>query len=161
MRNGTTLTDFIIEEQCRHPEATGEFTGLLTDLLHPAKIISRDVHKARLAEIMGITGRTNIHGEQVQKLDKLANSPVIRTTGQTGRLSGLASEEMLVYTTGSGTHGFILDLSIGELMQLQATELHQPIPLFIGSMDDVETLVEFAAGKRTQKRVEGVRVSPL
>ncbi len=46
-------------------------------------------------------------------------------------------------------------------MKLQATELHQRTPLFIGSMDDVETLVEFAAGKRTQKRVEGVRVSPV
>ena len=27
--------------------------------------------------------------------------------------------------------------------------------------DDVETLIAFAAGKRTQKRVEGVVVSPV
>ena len=32
MQIGTTLTRFIIEEERQHPEATGEFTGLLTDL---------------------------------------------------------------------------------------------------------------------------------
>ena len=30
MQIGTTLTRFIIEEERQHPEATGEFTGLLT-----------------------------------------------------------------------------------------------------------------------------------
>ena len=343
MQKGTTLTRFIIEEERRHPEATGEFTGLLTDLTYAAKIISRDVNKAGLAEVMGITGRTNVHGEQVQKLDEFANALVIRTTDHTGHLSGLASEEMegiypipdkhprgnyilvfdpvdgssnidvnvsigtifsiyrkksavgvslddflrpgreqvcggyiiygsstmLVYTTGSGAHGFTLDPTLGEfllshenieipeqgryysanegnypkwdesirhyvdhlkeddkttgrpysaryigslvadfhrnllkggiflypgdsqapkgklrllyeaaplafiieqaggaasdgsqpIMDLQADELHQRTPLFIGSKKDVETLEEFTAGKRARKEVEGVRVS--
>ena len=72
MQIGTTLTRFIIEEERQHPEATGEFTGLLTDLSIAAKIIARDVNKAGLAEVMGITGRTNVHGEEVQKLDEFA-----------------------------------------------------------------------------------------
>ncbi|MBT5449432.1 MAG: hypothetical protein HOI20_14040 [Gemmatimonadetes bacterium] len=33
-------------------------------------------------------------------------------------------------------------------------------PEATGIKDDVETLIECAAGKRTQKRVEGVGVSP-
>jgi len=33
MDHGTTLTQFIIEEQRRIPGATGDFTSLLTDVL--------------------------------------------------------------------------------------------------------------------------------
>ena len=94
MQNGTTLTRFIIEQERQYPRATGEFTGLLTDLTTAAKIISRDVNKAGLAEMMGLIGRTNIHGEEVQKLDEFANSLIINTTDHTGRLAGMASEEM-------------------------------------------------------------------
>ena len=67
---------------------------MLTDLSIAAKIIARDVNKAGLAEVMGITGRTNVHGEEVQKLDEFANALIIRTTDHTGRLAGMASEEM-------------------------------------------------------------------
>jgi len=94
MQNGTTLTRFIIEQARQYPRATGEFTGLLTDLTTAAKIISRDVNKAGLAEMMGLIGRTNVHGEEVQKLDEFANSLIINTTDHTGRLAGMASEEM-------------------------------------------------------------------
>ena len=94
MQNGTTLTRFIIEQERQYPRATGEFTGLLTDLTTAAKIISRDVNKAGLAEMMGLIGRANIHGEEVQKLDEFANSLIINTTDHTGRLAGMASEEM-------------------------------------------------------------------
>ena len=73
MEKGTTLTRFIVEEERRYPEATGEFTGLLSELTIAGKIIARDVNKAGLAEVMGITGRRNIHGEEVQKLDEFAN----------------------------------------------------------------------------------------
>jgi len=34
------------------------------------------------------------------------------------------------------------------IMDLQATELHQRTPLFIGSKDDVATLEQFARGER-------------
>ena len=94
MERGTTLTRFIIEEQRKYPEATGEFTELLTELATAGKIIAREVNKAGLAEIMGITGRTNVHGETVQKLDEFANATIIRMVDHTGHVAGLASEEM-------------------------------------------------------------------
>jgi fructose-1,6-bisphosphatase I len=97
MEKGTTLTRFIVEEERRYPEATGEFTGLLSELTIAGKIIARDVNKAGLAEVMGITGRRNIHGEEVQKLDEFANETILRGTDHTGHLAGMASEEMEDY----------------------------------------------------------------
>jgi fructose-1,6-bisphosphatase I len=94
MERGTTLTRFIIEEQRKYPEATGEFTELLSELATAGKIIAREVNKSGLADILGITGRINIHGETVQKLDEFANSTIIKTVDHTGHVSGLASEEM-------------------------------------------------------------------
>ena len=94
MDRGTTLTRFIIEEQRKYPEATGEFTELLTELTTAGKIIAREVNKAGLAKILGITGRTNVHGEIVQKLDEFANATIIRTVDHSGYVAGLASEEM-------------------------------------------------------------------
>jgi len=41
MEIGTTLTRFLIEEQRRYPEATGDFTELLSEITTAAKIISR------------------------------------------------------------------------------------------------------------------------
>ena len=94
MVKGTTLTRFIIEEQRKYPKATGAFTELLTALTTAAKIIAREVNKAGLAEILGITGRVNVHGEAVQKLDEFANATIIKTVDHTGHLAGMASEEM-------------------------------------------------------------------
>ena len=91
---GTDFTRFLIEEQRKHPGATGEFTELISQLLMAAKIISREVNKAGLADVFGLTGRTNVHGEDVQKLDEFANSLIIRTTDHSGHLTGMASEEM-------------------------------------------------------------------
>ena len=94
MEPGTTLTRFIVEEERNYPAATGAFTGLLTEITKAAKIISREVNKAGLAQMLGITGRTNVHGEEVQKLDEFANATLIRTVDHLGYLAGIASEEM-------------------------------------------------------------------
>lgn len=94
MEIGTTLTRFLIEEQRKYPGATGDFTELFSELTTAAKIISREVNMAGLADILGITGRQNVHGEEVQKLDEFANQTIIHTVNHTGHLAGIASEEM-------------------------------------------------------------------
>ena len=58
------------------------------------KLIGREVNKAGLAETMGLTGRTNVHGEQVQELDEFANTTIIHAFDHLGLLSAMASEEM-------------------------------------------------------------------
>lgn len=61
-----------------HPEATGELSKLLSDLSLAAKLISLEVNKAGLADILGFTGNSNVHGEQVKKLDVYAHDMLIR-----------------------------------------------------------------------------------
>ena len=94
MELGTTLTRFLIEQQRKYPGATGDFTGLLSEIATAAKIISREVNKAGLIDILGYEGGTNVHGERVQKLDIFANETFIKTLSHTGHLIGIASEEM-------------------------------------------------------------------
>lgn len=88
-----TIERHILEQQRLFPEATGEFTSLLYDIALAAKIIAREVNKAGLVEILGLTGQENIQGEQVMKLDVFANETLIRMNDHTGRLCAMASEE--------------------------------------------------------------------
>jgi len=94
MERGTTLTRFILEQERKHPEATGEFTALINDIGIAAKLVAREVSKAGLVDILGLTGKKNVHGEQVQKLDEFANEVFIRSLEFTGHLAAIASEEM-------------------------------------------------------------------
>lgn len=186
-----TIERYIIEQERRFPEATGEFSGILQDLALASKMIANKVRLAGLADILGAHGSDNIQGEAQQKLDVIANDIIIKAMDHGGRLCAMASEEeerlipipdrfrkgkylllfdpldgssnidvnvpvgtifsvvkkvtegevgqmadalqpgvkqvaagyvnygsstMLVYTTGSGVHGFTLDPSIGEFL---------------------------------------------
>jgi len=87
------LTKFLLEEQRKHPLSKGEFTGLFSDLVVAAKIISREINKAGLINIIGEAGYSNIQGEEVQKLDEYTNNIIVRTMEHGGRLSAMVSEE--------------------------------------------------------------------
>jgi fructose-1,6-bisphosphatase I len=88
-----TIERHILEEQRFHPEATGALTSLLYDIALAGKVISSTTNKAGLAEILGRAGTINIQGEEVQKLDQLADKMIIRLNDHTGRLALMASEE--------------------------------------------------------------------
>jgi fructose-1,6-bisphosphatase I len=94
MELGTPLTQFLIREQQNYPEATGDFSSLLADIATAGKILSREVNKAGLIDLLGYQGSTNVHGEKVQKLDQFANDTFIKILSHTGHLVGIASEEM-------------------------------------------------------------------
>lgn len=91
---GMTLSRFIVECQQLYPDATGQFTGLLIELTIAAKLISREVNKAGLVDVLGGTGTTNVQGEAVQKLDDFANDVMVKVLDHTGHLCVMASEEM-------------------------------------------------------------------
>lgn len=73
--------------------ATGRFTRLLNELILAAKIISREVNKAGLVDVLGFTGETNVQGEEVFKLDEYANRVMIHRLERAGVLCAMASEE--------------------------------------------------------------------
>ena len=88
-----TIERHILEQQRYHPEATGMLTSLLYDLALAGKMIASQMSKAGLAQILGKTGDINIQGEQVMKLDKLADETIYMLNDHTGRLAVMASEE--------------------------------------------------------------------
>ncbi|PIS45044.1 MAG: class 1 fructose-bisphosphatase [Ignavibacteria bacterium CG08_land_8_20_14_0_20_37_9] len=88
-----TLERHIIEGERQHPEATGELSALLSNLALAAKVISREVNKAGLVDILGFTGDENVHGEKVKKLDIYANDMMIKAMDHGGHLCAMASEE--------------------------------------------------------------------
>ncbi len=92
-RKGITISRQLMDDQLLHPEATGALTALLSDLVVAGKIISAEVNMAGLADILGQSGRTNIQGENVQKLDVFANQTIKRRMEQCGHICVMASEE--------------------------------------------------------------------
>jgi fructose-1,6-bisphosphatase I len=93
MRPGMTCNRFILEEQRHHPLATGELSEILTQIVLAAKVVSREVNKAGLIEILGKTGQTNVQGEEVQKLDVYANEQFVNALSHDCFISIIASEE--------------------------------------------------------------------
>ncbi len=91
---GITLTRHIYESQQVHPEATGEFSDMLNQIAWAAKVVSREVNKAGLVELLGLTGEKNVQGEQVQKLDRFANEVFTSVISGSGHFCIMASEEM-------------------------------------------------------------------
>ena len=88
-----TIERHILEEQESHPEATGALTNLLYDLALAGKVIASQTTRGGLAEILGRTENINVQGEEVMKLDMLADQMIYRLNDHTGRLAVMASEE--------------------------------------------------------------------
>ncbi len=89
----TTIERFILDQQQRFPNASGDLTGILYDLALSGKIIASHTIRAGLAEILGSTGEENVQGERVQKLDVFADRTIFRLNDHTGRIAIMASEE--------------------------------------------------------------------
>jgi len=89
----TTVERHFLEKKGRNPHATEEFSWLLSGITLATKIISAYVQRAGLLEIMGATGRINVQGEEVQKLDEFANETLVRCLGYRGTIGILVSEE--------------------------------------------------------------------
>jgi len=88
-----TIERHIVEQQQKHPQATGVLTGLLYNITLAGKVIDREATRAGLTDILGLTGRLNVQGEEVAKLDEYANAAIVRLSQFTGRLAVMASEE--------------------------------------------------------------------
>jgi fructose-1,6-bisphosphatase I/sedoheptulose-1,7-bisphosphatase len=92
-----TLTQFLIEERRRHPQATGALNALITDVSLACKAIARKVaHGALLAAPApaAAAATVNVQGEQQKPLDVLGNAIFLRASEWGGHVAGMASEEM-------------------------------------------------------------------
>src|SRR5213594_164628 len=128
-----TIERFIMEQERLHPEATGELSNLLYDLCLAAKIISRQVRRAGLTDILGGSGTLNVSGDLQQKLDMFANETVRNAVQHTGRVCITASEEdeaprvcpreeqgkyVLLYDPLDGSMNLNVNVSIGTIFSI-------------------------------------------
>jgi fructose-1,6-bisphosphatase I len=89
----TTIERFILDQEEKYPEATGELSNLLYDIALAAKIVAANIRRAGLVNILGSAGATNVQGEEQQKLDVFANETLNQALNHTGRVCVMASEE--------------------------------------------------------------------
>jgi len=87
-----TLEKFVAQQQKEHG-ATGELSGLILDIATAAKIISHQINKAGLVDILGKIGNQNASGEEVQKLDIIADLSMQEHLRNSGHCCAIASEE--------------------------------------------------------------------
>ena len=134
MHTGTTLTQFIIEEQRRVVGATGDFTSLLNDIVTAIKVISNAVNKGDLMGVLGSDGSENIQGETQKKLDVITNDVMLRSNEWAGHLAAMASEEMedifpipsrfprgkylLVFDPLDGSSNIDVNISVGTIFSI-------------------------------------------
>ncbi len=90
----TTIEQHILNEERVNPLASGTLTRILYDIALASKIISREVNKAGLVNLLGVTGTTNVQGEVVKKLDIFANDVMIQRLSEPGRVAVIGSEEL-------------------------------------------------------------------
>ena len=101
LSNRSTLTQYLIEERRRFPNASGALNALILDVALACKAIARAVAFGELGDAMGGVdaaavqgGAINVQGEEQKKLDVLSNEVFIRRNEWSGCLAGMASEEM-------------------------------------------------------------------
>jgi fructose-1,6-bisphosphatase I len=91
--NLTTLQSHILAGQARHPDATGTFSWILSAISLSAKVIAAKIRRARIDDVLGGIGSTNVQGEKQQKLDVIANETLMRCLGNREGVAIVASEE--------------------------------------------------------------------
>jgi fructose-1,6-bisphosphatase I len=89
-----TIQEHILGQQRSHPTATGGFSWLLSGITLAARIISANVRRAGILDVLGEARSENIHGEQQQKLDLLANKSIQLCLEYRGNVGIIASEEL-------------------------------------------------------------------
>jgi fructose-1,6-bisphosphatase I/sedoheptulose-1,7-bisphosphatase len=90
-----TLTQYLIEQRRRFPQASGELNALILDVSIACKAIARAVAFGELGENSGdVGGDVNVQGEVQKKLDVVGNEMFIAAVEWSGHLAGMASEEL-------------------------------------------------------------------
>ncbi len=88
-----TLTSHLLEQQHKFPNATGDFTLLMTAIQSACKFISSKVRSSGMVNLQGYIDQKNESGENQQKLDVLSNDVIKNVLTKCGKCCVFASEE--------------------------------------------------------------------
>ncbi|KAK3605116.1 hypothetical protein CHS0354_000784 [Potamilus streckersoni] len=90
----TTMGEFVVEKQKEYPNATGEFSRILSSIRLASKVVHREISKAGIVkDLVGNTSSKNVHGETQKGLDVYANECFMEALEAKGEVCGIASEE--------------------------------------------------------------------
>ncbi|MEO0538149.1 MAG: class 1 fructose-bisphosphatase [Cyanobacteria bacterium P01_A01_bin.123] len=135
-RDSTTLSRHVLQQlQSFGPEAQ-DISALMNRIALAGKLIARRLTRAGLVEdALGFTGRTNVQGESVKKMDVYANDVFISVFKQSGLVCRLASEEMedpyyipencpigrytLLYDPIDGSSNVDINLNVGSIFAIR------------------------------------------
>lgn len=129
-----TIDRFISEQEDLHPEATGDFSAIMHDFNLALRMISHEVRRAGLNDILGMTKYKNVHGEEVRKIDEFADAIMIETMQRSGKLCAMLSEEhediikipdgydkgkyVMTFDPLDGSSNIDVDITIGTIFSL-------------------------------------------
>ena len=144
LSNRRTLTQYLIEQRQRFPQASGALNALILDVALAAKAIARAVAFGQLGDPMSrelVAAAhaqahlpVNVQGEVQKPLDVVSNEIFIRTTEWSGHLAGMGSEEMdeayqipatykrgkylLVFDPLDGSSNIDVNVSVGSIFSI-------------------------------------------
>ena len=142
LSNRRTLTQYLIEQRQRFPQASGALNALILDVALAAKAIARAVAFGQLGDPMSRElvaaaqshAQLNVQGEVQKPLDVVSNEIFIRTTEWSGHLAGMGSEEMddpyqipatykrgkylLVFDPLDGSSNIDVNVSVGSIFSI-------------------------------------------
>jgi fructose-1,6-bisphosphatase len=93
-REKKTITEFMIEEQRRFPEATGDFTAVLNHVRLACKRISFIVGRGALGSAHGPADEADVQDERQTRLTAISHDIFLRTSEYGGHMAGMVSEEL-------------------------------------------------------------------
>ncbi len=138
LSNKHTLTQYLIEQRRRFPQASGELNALILDVALACKAIARIVAFGALSEqaarVATPGGQVNVQGEVQKPLDVISNDIFVQMNEWGGHLNGMASEEMaeplqipreyprgkylLVFDPLDGSSNIDVNVSVGSIFSI-------------------------------------------
>ncbi|MEM6424463.1 MAG: class 1 fructose-bisphosphatase [Cyanobacteria bacterium P01_H01_bin.119] len=135
-RDCTTLSRHVLQQLQSFGAEAQDISALMTRIALAGKLIARRLTRAGLVEdALGFTGRTNVQGEDVKKMDVFANDVFISVFKQSGLVCRLASEEMddpyyipencpvgrytLLYDPIDGSSNVDINLNVGSIFAIR------------------------------------------
>jgi fructose-1,6-bisphosphatase I len=91
--NLVSLQSHILQEEARHPGASGDFSWIVSAISLAGKAIAHKVRRARLEGVLGDWGEQNVQGEEQIRMDVIANETILRCLGSRASIAVVASEE--------------------------------------------------------------------
>ncbi|MGC1307139.1 MAG: class 1 fructose-bisphosphatase [Phormidesmis sp.] len=135
-RDSMTLSQHVLQQLNNFGPDAQDLSAIMNRIAFAGKLVSRRLTRAGLVEdALGFTGRQNVQGESVKKMDLYANDVFISVFQQSGLVCRLVSEEMediyhlpescstsrytLLYDPIDGSSNVDINLNVGSIFALR------------------------------------------